>query len=138
MMTRTLELSLAALTGAPVELQNDDTPEDFGQANIILVFGDGSVLRATYWRFIETNNVFSSFDHNQKYGLPSIIDAKKDLRLSLVEIKLKTASIDRTTGDLHFIFDNGAILQVFAFTGYEIWEITFSDGSEEYSNYARQ
>jgi hypothetical protein len=36
---------------------------------------------------------------------------------------------------LVFDFDGGIALQVFNFTGYEIWEMHFPDGAVEYSNY---
>ncbi len=40
------------------------------------------------------------------------------------------------TGDLRFTISGEFILEAFNFTGYEIWELTFSDGTGEYSNYA--
>jgi hypothetical protein len=37
--------------------------------------------------------------------------------------------MDETTGDLRFRFENDLLLEVFNFTRFEIWAITFSDGS---------
>lgn len=44
--------------------------------------------------------------------------------------------MDRTTGDLHFRFDGELTLEVFNFTAFEIWELTFPDGTSALSNYA--
>jgi len=43
--------------------------------------------------------------------------------------------LDKETGDLLFQFADGIHVQVFNFTGYEVWEIHFPDGTGEYSNY---
>jgi hypothetical protein len=134
----TFESNLAALAGASVELRDDDVQEEFGQANIVIVFENGSKLRACYWRLIETNDVISSFDHKQRYGLPAPIDAREHLRRSLAGKTLSVAAIDRESGDLHFLFAKTTKLQIFAFSSYEIWEISFPNGSVEYSNYARR
>ena len=134
----TLERSLLVLRSAPIEVRDDDVPEDFGQANIIVVFGNRAVLRACYWRLIRDKYVISSFDHKQKYGLPAAIDAKQDLRSSLGNTILMEAMINRKSGDLHFAFADGATLEVFGFSAYEMWEISFPDGSGEYSNYVRE
>ncbi len=42
----------------------------------------------------------------------------------------------RGTGDLRFRFQDELALEVFNFTGFEIWEVTFPDGFGELSNYA--
>jgi hypothetical protein len=133
-----LERSLLALCGGPMEVRDDDIPEDFGQANIIVVFWNGAVLRAAYWRLVRDKYIISSFDHKQKYGLPAAIDAKQDMRSLLENTILTEATIDRKSGDLHFAFVDGATLEVFGFSAYEMWEISFPDGSGEYSNYVRE
>ena len=46
-----------------------------------------------------------------------------------------SASADFETGDLSIEFSSNVKLQVFNFTGYEIWEMKFPDGTVEYSNY---
>jgi hypothetical protein len=46
-----------------------------------------------------------------------------------------SASADFETGDLRFEFSSNLKLQVFNFTGYEVWEMNFPDGTVEYSNY---
>lgn len=45
--------------------------------------------------------------------------------------------LDKETGDLLFQFSGNLKLQVFGFTGYEIWEIKISGTGGEYSNYAK-
>jgi hypothetical protein len=44
--------------------------------------------------------------------------------------------MDEATGDLHFRFGIEVTLHVFNFTGFEIWEVRFPDGTGELSNYA--
>jgi len=107
-------------------------------ASVQLLFGNGSRLRAEYWRVIENGKAgISSFDHNQQYGLPAPIDAIKQLQEQLQDKTVTDARLDGETGDLLFQFADNVKLQVFNFTGYEIWEISFPDGSGEYSNYAK-
>ncbi len=77
----------------------------------------------------------SSFDHQQKYGLPAQIDAIKTLRTELENICCTAVHLDKETGDLILHFSTELRLQVFNFTGYEIWEMTFPDGTGQYSNY---
>jgi hypothetical protein len=136
-MSNTLEGSLLALSGSPAKVL-DDVPETSAGANILIVFANGTALAADYWRLIKNDFVVSSFDHDQKYGLPEVVDAKRDLRSKLQGKILAKATIDRKSGDLYFEFAGGAILQVFAFTSYEVWELSFPNGSVEYSNFARQ
>jgi hypothetical protein len=50
---------------------------------------------------------------------------------------LREARRDASTGDVVFFFEPNVELQVFDFIGYEDWEIHFSNGTGEYSNYAR-
>jgi hypothetical protein len=78
----------------------------------------------------------SSFDHGQKYGLPAPIDAKSQLADLLNGKTCQDARCDGETADLILQFDGNTKFQVFNFTGYEIWQIHFPDGTGEYSNYA--
>lgn len=80
---------------------------------------------------------FSSFDHKQQYGLPVPIDAIAELCRELSGKAVVNARYDSTTGDLLFAFDSEIDLQVFNFTGYEVWEVHFPNGTGEYSNYAK-
>jgi hypothetical protein len=41
----------------------------------------------------------------------------------------------KMTGDLHFRFDGGVDLEVYNFTAFEIWMVTFPDGTMELSNF---
>jgi hypothetical protein len=125
-----------------VEVMRNDIesgPEPYGEASVLLHFSDGSRLRATYWRLLINNRVaFSSFDHDQKYGLPAPIDAKADLQRALSGKECRSARMDEETGDLVFEFETDLRLQVFCFSSYEVWHISFPDGTGEYSNYALQ
>jgi len=79
----------------------------------------------------------SSFDHQQQYGLPTPIDALARIAEALNGKTLEDAKWDPRTGDLMLSFRPDLELQVFNFTGYEDWEIHFSNGTGEYSPHAR-
>jgi hypothetical protein len=112
---------------------------DNDEAEIIIEFSNTAKLRAEYWRIIvEGHHRLSSFDHLQLYGLPARIDARQELRNILAAQSIMEARWDRETGDLIFDFTGNIKLQVLNFTGYEIWEITFPNGTGELSNFARE
>ncbi len=69
--------------------------------------------------------------------MPAPIDAVATLRETLQDKLVTSASLDHKTGDLLFEFAGNITLQVFNFTGYEIWHFSFPDGTGEYSNYAK-
>jgi hypothetical protein len=58
------------------------------------------------------------------------------MRDELVGKHVLDAMMDKATGDLRFRFDGDAVLEVFNFTAFEIWAVTFPDGSMELSNHA--
>jgi len=138
MMVKNFDKSLFNLRNLSVHVSATDAYPEPGMASVQLLFGNGSRLRAEYWRVIENGKAgISSFDHNQQYGLPAPIDAIKQLQEQLQDKTVTDARLDGETGDLLFQFADNVKLQVFNFTGYEIWEISFPDGSGEYSNYAK-
>jgi hypothetical protein len=47
------------------------------------------------------------------------------------------AKLESESGDLLFEFSDNIKFRVFNFTGYEVREIRFFDGSGQYSNYAK-
>jgi hypothetical protein len=113
-----------------------DIPRDNGQAPVLLSFSTGAVLTAVYWRVIETGVAgYSSFDHEQRYGLPAAINAIQALHDVIADRELTSATLDHRPGDLLFEFSDNRTFQVFNFTGYEIWDMRFPNGSVEYSNY---
>jgi len=138
MVVQDFDKSLASLKGATVSTSN---PERFPEPRIApvdLIFSDGSRMRADYWRIVRDGKAWtSSFDHQQKYGLPAPIDAFARIAEALDGKTLGRAAWDNRTGDLLFCFEPDIELQVFAFTGYEDWEIHFCNGTGEYSPYAR-
>jgi hypothetical protein len=136
-MTKAFEKRLAQLRGVAVGVAADSIPDERGTASVVFKFSDGTLLNAAYWRFIQDGLAqLSSFDHQQKYGLPTPIDAKIRI-VTLLDGKLcREVIFDRETGDLILVFDENTKLQVLNFTGYEIWTIRFPDGTVEYSNYA--
>lgn len=137
-MTKSFEQHLARLRNVSVAVAAESVPDAEGTAAIVVKFSEGTVLKACYWRLIQTGRaLLSSFDHQKKYGLPAPIDAKEQIS-GLLDGKLcSEVRFDSETADLALVFGETATLQVFNFTAYEIWEIQFPDGTGEYSNYAR-
>ena len=70
-------------------------------------------------------------------GLPAPIDAFARIPEALEGKTLREAKWDARTGDVMLSFEAEIELQVFNFTGYEAWEIHFSNGTTEYSPQAR-
>jgi hypothetical protein len=130
--------NLAKLTGSTavaVERKTYETEPE--TASAVIVFSEGTRLTTYYWRLIKNNKaLISSFDHQQKYGLPSPIDALSTLTGELQGQTLTCARFDEETGDLQFEFANETEFQALNFTGYEMWHISFPDGTGEYSNHA--
>lgn len=113
------------------------SPELIFSVGTVIEFGDGTRLSAQFWRLVKKGRPeVSIFDHRRQYGLPAPIDALSVLRDELVGRRLLAAELDQTTADLRFTFDDDRTLEVFNFTGFEIWELTFPDGTGELSNYA--
>lgn len=137
-MTRSFDNSLSALKNATVDVMPGNGYPEPGQASILLRFSNGALLRAEFWRMVKEGRAgISSFDHLQKYGLPAPVDALSVLKECLHDKSVVGARLQPETGDLLFEFTGQAILQVFNFTGYEIWEMRFADGAVEYSNYVK-
>lgn len=138
MFFRDFENSLASLRGTTVKTSNPELFLEPGIAPVELHFSDGSRLRTNYWRIIRASKATgSSFDHQQKYGLPAPIDAFAVIAAALDGRSVRQAKWDARTGDLILFFEPDLELQVFSFTGYEDWEVHFSSGTSEYSPYAR-
>lgn len=135
-MSNSLHDSLLSLVGSKVEVLPNHTPASSGQAPVSLRFSTGAALEAFYWRVIKDKRAaVSSFDHKQIYGLPAPINAVEVLRDELSTRRVIAADLDQETGDLSFTFSESLLVQVFNFTGDEIWELRFPDGTVEYSNY---
>jgi hypothetical protein len=137
-MVQNFEKSLRELKGSSVSVSDANSYPEHGVAGVEVHFSDGSRLRADYWRIVISGHVHvSSFDHRQKYGLPGPIDAIAELQQDLKEKTVVDARFEEKTGDLVFQFTEGIELQVLNLTSYEVWEIHFSNGTGEYSNYAK-
>jgi hypothetical protein len=63
--------------------------------------------------FVPARAAISSFDHQQQYGLRAPIDALAILQELITDRDVVGASLDHTTGDLHFSFAGEVNLQVF-------------------------
>lgn len=138
MVVKNFDKSLLEFKNETVRVAASNYYADFGRASVELLFGNGTRLRADYWRVTRDGSAnISSFDHEQKYGLPAPINAVEELKSHLGDKVLIDVRLDKETGDLLFRFSDGIIFHVFNFTGYEVWEIHFPDGSGEYSNFAK-
>ena len=128
--------SLSRLISNSVQVEEFEAYTNTDMAGVRLTFANGTALQANYWRVVKGGKEFiSSFDHRQIYGLPALIDAIAELRRELQDKTVIEAQLDKETGDLFFQFTENVKLQIFAFTAYEIWRISFPDGTEEYSNH---
>jgi hypothetical protein len=138
MVVHGLENSLASLKGTTIRTLNPEWFLEPGIAPVELNFSDGSRLRTNYWRIIfDDKNRTSSFDHQQKYGLPAPIDAFAEIAEALDGRAVREAKWNPRTGDLVLLFEPNVELQALNLTGYEDWEIHFPNGTGEYSNSAR-
>jgi hypothetical protein len=134
-----LEKLLSDLRGASAVISPGNGYPEPGMASIQLLFTNGTRIQAEYWRLvIDGKTGISSFDHQQKYGLPAPIDAVNILHEAVQDRIVRRAFLDHKTGDLLFEFTGDNTLQVFSFTSYEDWTIQFSDGTAENSNYIRR
>jgi hypothetical protein len=127
------ERGLAALKDNTVQVSDNDA---YVGASVILTFSGGAAVRVDYWRLLKNSlAVVSSFDHQQKYGMPQPVDARRDLRKALDGQQVVEVRLDKQTGDLLFAFSGRAHLQAFNLTGYEVWDAAFPDGNRGYSNF---
>lgn len=137
-MLKTLSSSLSKLKSNSVQVLEFKAYTNADMAGVRLTFTNSTTLQANYWRVTKDGReLISSFDHRQKYGLPAPIDAIAELQKELQDKAVTEARIDRETGDLLFQFTENVKLQIFAFSGYEVWQIHFPDGTGEYSNYTK-
>jgi hypothetical protein len=137
-MPTNLDEALSDLIHTSVQVSAGNSYPEPGCASLVLLFVNGTRLQADYWRLINDGKAgISSFDHQQQYGLPAPIDAVRELQ-QLIQNKLVTgARLDSETGDLVFTFSGNIKLQILNFTGYEVWDIHFPNGTGEYSNHAK-
>lgn len=133
LLQRLIGLTCEEVEGADYEEGPRDTVYATGTT---LRFEGEARLAVQFWRLIRAGRpIVSIFDHRQKYGLPAPIDAIEVLRQAVTGGRVSNASMNRA-GDLLLTFDGGLDVEVFNFTGFEIWELRFSDGAGQYSNYA--
>jgi hypothetical protein len=135
-MSPEFEVRLAAIAQGPVTIDDGWQEQDSDEASLRITCGNGTMLLGTFWRLIKGGKAsWSSFDHLQKYGWQAPIDARDLLRKEVGGRPCTRVRLDRVTGDLVLEFTDGVALQIFNFTGHEVWAVRFPDGREEYSNY---
>ena len=122
-----------------VNVTDPDAHPEPGLATVVIEFSNRTELQIGYWRIIKNNRAStSSFDHQQKYGLPALINAKEEIKNVLQGKEVLDAKLEIETGDIIIDFNDNLKLQVFNFTGYEVWEFRLPDGAVEYSNYNKE
>jgi hypothetical protein len=97
---------LSGLRDASVVVSPGNGYPEPGQASIELLFANGTRLRAEYWPLVLDGRAgISSFDHQQKYGLPTPIDAVKSLSETLQDKLVMKAFLDHkmATSFLNFL-----------------------------------
>ena len=133
-MLKTFDKSLGNLSSGSVRVSAVNAQGDSEKASVLLLFANGTRLRADHWRLIKRGaEPISSLDHLRESNPTVDIIAK--LNEQLLAETVSTAMLDRETGDLLFQFSSKSKMQVFNVVGYEAWEITFPDGTSEYSTY---
>lgn len=136
MVVKNFDESLANLRGAVVQAIPGPDYAEPCRASVQLIFENGSRLRTQFWRITEPGRYsLTSFDHQQKYGLPAPIDAIKEFQDRLQYRFVSDVRLREGTRDLVFDFAGGLRLEVFGLTGYEDWDIQFPDKTGEYSNH---
>lgn len=104
--------------------------------SIKMHLSDGVKISSTFWRLLGLQNErLSSFDDGMKYGLTSSVDSHRRLAEVVVGKALVTANFTLASGDLEFEFVGSLKLQIFNFSGNEVWEVEFAEGSGQLSNF---
>jgi hypothetical protein len=88
-----------------------------------------SIRLECFWRlFSEDGIVWTSNDHNQKYGRKTPIDLQKEINKALKEQKINKVDRIEKSGDIKINFVNGLYLEAYTDScGYESWEINWND-----------
>jgi hypothetical protein len=94
-------------------------------------FAPGRTLQVeSLWRVITPRGVvLTSNDHGQRFGLPSPVDASKEVSILLASKAITSVTVDELTSDLTIAFGPELRLEVVATSaGYESWQIHDSAG----------
>jgi hypothetical protein len=133
-MLKTFDESLLRLKNGSARVSAVNAPSNPGNVSALLLFDNGTRLRADHWRLIKYGTEpMSSFEHLRE-STPTV-DAIAKLDEQLRAETVSTAALDKETGDLLFQFSRSIRMQVFNVAGYEAWEIKFPDGTFEFSTY---
>lgn len=101
-----------------------------------LYFSNDFSIFSCYWRFFGGDGSrFSSFDHNQKYGLLAPYDSYLNLQKNIQKSEVVSIEINERTKDVEIKFNNNCQLDLINVTANEIWQINWPDGRLETSNY---
>ena len=103
---------------------------------MVIHFAPDIGIQLHFWRLYlpDVRCPLTSFDDRQKYGLPAPIDAVAELAKAITGLTVNGATLDERSGDLRL--DLGEVsVEIFNFTGYEIWTVFLPGGDGKYSNY---
>ncbi len=110
--------------------------EKESDASGYLYLSNGAKIYISYWRcYASEKSKFSSFDDKQKYGFAVPMDSLNLLKEAILNVEISSIKLTESFFDIEIRLVNNAVLQVFNFTGNEVWEVTFSDGTTILSNY---
>lgn len=129
-MAKSFLESLNALSGHSIKkVENVD-------GATVIYFSNDDKISGVYWRLIGLpEERLSSFDDGQNYGLPEKINATKKLADAVVGKSAFSVKFDSASGDLEIELSSNFKIQVFNFSGNEVWEVEFHDGSGQLSNF---
>lgn len=132
---KSIESDLSILISDIVKSVEAEFPNEAGVSISLM---SGAKIYSRYWRLVESSMTsFSTFDHLQKYGLSKPVDVVTDLSKAINNLKLSALLFSSKTGDIEIVFENDTTLQIFNFSGHEVWEVIFSDSSSLYSNHLK-
>lgn len=121
-------MSLACLEGRRLaEIVVPDEP----QWAWFFRFDGGTQLTACgLWRVVGRTRVeVARDDHQQLFGLPEPVDARRRVLAAIADTAVTAAAFDPVTGDLRIEFGSGARLEALTdSSGYESWQLHRPDG----------
>lgn len=92
--------------------------------------GGTQLMVCGLWRVVGRTRVeVTQNDHQQLFGLPEPVDARRRVFAAIADTTVTTAAFDPVTGDLRIEFGSGARIEALTdSSGYESWQLHRPDG----------
>jgi len=123
------DLSLGFLVGRRITAIDVSTAPN----NWVFSFdGGGTLAVESLWRLVSEGRIeVTSDDHQQRFGLPTLVDASAHALQTIDAKPIRGAHFDTTTGDLTIEFVNTLRLEAIVTSGgYENWAVSKPDGTQ--------